>query len=463
MGMIADLVARMRGRRGAGDTQVTPEERATAGGAADTTFRGASPTPENQVDRIYRLMWVDPAHRQTVLDIREMDLLDPRVKTVHRRVARDAVKNGLRLELVTPNSRIERLWAEFERRLDLRNPQKLKSDARGLVMEGNLPVQWVLDQAARVVAAVRMPSETIVPQVDERGLFKDPGAAYKQVDGTTGQVRATFPLWALSMARLDPVNWDDRGALGRPFLDANRGVWRKLGMTEEDLVIRRKTRAPQRLFHVVEGATDEQLDAYEKRHYEKQERVSTDFFMSKKGSVGGIQGDANLDQIGDVAYLLDTFFAGGPGPKGLFGYPGDLSRDVLEDLKRVYYEEVDDLQDTLAAVYQAGFELELLLAGLDPAVRPFKVKFMERQTETPTQRTDRALKQQVLGFSQQTVIETAGGDPEREKKRREQERRSGDPYPNPMNVDPAGRATTNITPSNARKGESATTVSTRSS
>ncbi|PIN63680.1 hypothetical protein CKQ90_33395, partial [Klebsiella pneumoniae] len=34
-----------------------------------------------------------------------------------------------------------------------------------------------------------------------------------------------------------------------------------------------------------------------------------DFFLNKKGSVTSVSGDANLDQIADVSYLLDTFFA----------------------------------------------------------------------------------------------------------------------------------------------------------
>uniref|UniRef100_UPI003F585844 hypothetical protein n=1 Tax=Vibrio cholerae TaxID=666 RepID=UPI003F585844 len=45
----------------------------------------------------------------------------------------------------------------------------------------------------------------------------------------------TFPLWQLTVSRLDPDNFDDMGCMGRPYLDAARTIWQKLIMTEEDL------------------------------------------------------------------------------------------------------------------------------------------------------------------------------------------------------------------------------------
>ena len=70
--------------------------------------------------------------------------------------------------------------------------------------------------------------------------------------------------------------------------------------------------------------------------------MTTDFYANHKGGVTGVNGDANLDQINDVVHLLDTFFSGAPAPKGLFGYSEGLSRDILEDLKKDYFEEIED-------------------------------------------------------------------------------------------------------------------------
>ncbi len=429
--------------------------------ARPSTEIGYRTTPENATKYLYRLMWVDPDLRATILDIRRMDATDPRVKKVHRRTASATVKGGLRLRLRSGSApRVERAWLDFVRRVGLGRREKLESDARGLMMEGSLPMQWVLGPENRVVRGLRMPSDTILPKVSAAGWFQDPRAAYEQYDLTTGTRLATFALWQLSVARLCPDNYDDHGSMGRPYLDATRTIWRKLSMTEEDLVIRRRMRAPLRMVHVLEGATEDQLDDYRKRVEQDQAQGNTtDYYLNKKGAVTAAQGDAALDQIADVAHLLDTFFAGAPAPKGLFGYVGDLSRDILEDIKQDWYDEIDALQDTLSQVYQLGFELDLLLAGINPLDHDMSVVFAERRTETPNQAADRALKYQAMGASRQTVMETAGLDPAQEKGRLEDESDETNPYPQPGAVGaPPGGPRVSITPGNRPKGESGTAI-----
>lgn len=231
-------------------------------------------------------------------------------------------------------------------------------------------------------------------------------------------------------------------------------------MTEEDLVIRRRQRAPLRFAHVLEGANKEELTAYKNEvEFDKRaDAICTDFYLNKKGGVTALQGDANLDQIADVAHLLDTFFAGAPAPKGLFGFTDGLSRDILEDLKRDYYEEIDALQDTVSWVYEQGFRLDLLLSGINPERELPYIRFIERRTETPNQAADRALKYQALGVPPAKCWDVAGLDPAEIEIAVEKERLKGDPYPNPTDIVPAHAPQVSITPGNARKGESATAI-----
>lgn len=426
--------------------------------APNNSERGRRATPEDSLKYLYRTLWVDPDVRQTILDIRNMDLLDGRVKRIHGRVARDVVRGGLVFSQAKPNDALKRLWEDFNRRLQLNRPEKLRSDARGLVMEGNLPLQWVMDKQWNIVSAVRMPSETIIPNVDANGRFIDVTKAYTQMDPVIGTVLAEFPLWQLFLARHDPTNFDDMGALGRPFLDASRATWKKLRMTEEDLVIRRRVRAPLRLAHVLEGADPSTMDKYRGDNERDQHEITTDFYLNRKGSVTAIQGDANLDQIADVVHLLDTFFAGTPLPKGLMGYTDALARDILQDLKQDYYEEVDGLQDTLAFSYAQGFMLNCLLQGVNPDAEDFTVKFAERRTETPTQTTDRGLKLKAMGLPEGMVWEELGYDPATVKARRDAEAKDGNPYPEPNAIAPTGASRVSITPNNAPKGDSATSI-----
>ncbi len=451
MGLMAEVLAKLRGAGKAAPVAVDAKNSANS-------EIGKRPTPENSTKYLYRMMWVDPDVRQAILDIREMDRLDGRVKRIHARIARDAVKGGLVLTQTKDSPNIRREWEAFVDRLQLRNPQKLKSDARGLAMEGNLPLQWVLDDALNVVAAVRMPSETLLPNVGDDGRFKNAAEAYHQIDLTTGGKIATFPMWQLSLCRLDPDSFDDQGALGRPFLDASREVWRKLRMTEEDLVIRRRHRAPLRLAHVLEGATSDDLDTYRAAVEAEKGEITTDFYMNRKGGVTAVQGDAALGEIGDVVHLLDTFFSGSPFPKGLMGYTDGMARDILEDLKRDYYEEVDSFQDTLAFGYEFGFRLHLLLKGvvLDP--QEACIGFGERKTETPNQTTDRLLKWMALGMPRDMIFEEMGYNAQTIRDRLDEQAKRGDPYPGGVDLPGAAPGGVKITPGNARKGESATSI-----
>lgn len=430
-------------------------------------FHGRIATPENSLKHLYNRMHVDPALGAAILDIRHMDKVDGRIKVIHKRMARDVTKGGLLLKWDgKEDKRVIKLWANYKSRLQLDNRLKLQSDARGLVMEGNLPLQWVLDQQGQVIGAIRMPTETIVPQVDINGRFLDLQQAYKQIDALTWEELHAFPYWQLSVVRLDPDNFDDVGCLGRPYLDSNRPVWEKLTMTEEDMVIRRRVRAPQKLSHVLEGATQDELDLYEQNITARATEIQTDFFSNKKGSVTAIEGDANLEHIADVAYLLDTFFAGSPAPKGLFGYVGDLNRDVLEDLKKDYYEEIDGAQDAQGWSYEQGFRLDLMLRGLNPDAYEFCVTFGERKTETRNQRADYALKLQALGTPGDLVFEAAGLDVSRVKAKQQEEENRHNPYPSSDNKSDnkpgiKNKPDVSVTPDNAPKGESATSISTR--
>lgn len=424
-----------------------------------TSERGRRANPEDQVKYLYRMMWVDPDLREAILDIREMDRTDGRVRRIHSRIARDVVKGGLVMQIPEGSEKLAGLWAYFQRRLQLNRVEKLKSDARGLVMEGNLPMQWVLDAGRNVVSGVRMPSETILPNVDVNGRFKDVTKAYTQMDVNTGSELASFPLWQMFVARFDPDNFDDLGSLGRPFLDAARTTWRKLTMTEEDLVIRRRTRAPLRMAHVLKGATPDDLEKYRAQVEKDQGEITTDFYMNRDGSVSAVQGDANLDQNKDIVHLLDTFFAGSPLPKGMMGYTDGMARDILEDLKRDYYDEVDVLQDTLSFAYEQGFRLHLLLKGINPDDYDFTITFAERRTETPNQTADRGLKLRALGFPDGMVWEELGYDASYVRQRRDWEAKNFDPYPEPDKIGVPGGARVSITPGNGRKGESGTSIS----
>lgn len=421
-----------------------------------TSERGSRSTEEQKLRALYESMMPSFNSRQIIFDIRRMDATDGHVKRIHHRTSHALTKGLLTLENPKKNKRLAREWALFSKSLQLDKRAKLASDARGLMMEGNLPLQWVLNkEQSAVVRGIRMPTETINILTDESGQIANMGKAYAQYDFLTGQNITHFAYWQMDIARLDPLNFDDQGELGRPFLDSNRKVWKQMVMTLEDLVIRRRHRAPMRTAHVLEGASPADLDAYKQQVEADEEQITTNYYLNRKGGVDAVQGDANLDQVADISMLFDAFFAGTPYPKGLLGYADGLSRDVLEDMKKELYDELDVLQDLQSDTYELGFRLHLLLRGFNPDALEFKVKFAELLTESLNQRADRALKLQSLqGASQHTVLRTAGLDPNAEEELRADEDDLVNPYPSgtvPTKV--------SVTQNNAKKGESSTHVS----
>ena len=429
--------------------------------------RGDRLASDDAMARLYSKMWIDTERRAMVKQMRTMDRTDGRVKQIHSRVARDCIRGGMVLQVneLASSETLKKEWELFKGRLQLDNREKLKSDARGLVMEGNLPLQLVVNDVREVVAAIRMPSDTINPIVDMGGRFKDAAKAYEQRDVMTAQVLASWPAWQMPMCRLDPDNYDDMGSMGRPFLDACATTWQKLMMTEEDLVIRRRMRAPLRLAHVLEGADDVAMAAYRKTTENEKGDITTDFYLNRKGGVSAVQGDAGMSDMADVVHLLDTFYAGSPAPKALFGYTNGLSRDILQDLKNDYYDEVDGLQDALATGYAIAFRIHLLFKGIDPATDEFTLRFATRRTETPNQVADLALKYVALGLPDDMVYADMGLDPDYVRQKKTEQVKRNDPYPPAGGGgEPTGKpgdkpaAKVSITPGNAPRGESATSI-----
>ncbi len=420
-----------------------------------TSYSGRTVNYENQAKRIYDSLSVDPDTRTAIAQIRLMDRTDPRVKRINKRMAADIVRGGIKIEFEgEEDNRIRTQWQSYSNTIGLKNAQRLHSHAKLLVKEGNLPLQWVYDDA-NLVACYAMPADSIIPNVLENGQFKNSAQAYFQKNELTGAIEVEFPLYKLSLARLDPDNFDDKGCMGRPYLDSARKHIKMMDMMENDIVVRRRSRAPLKLLHTLKGASEQELEEYERKNKHRSTDIAADFYSASDASIQALQGDANLDQMQDVFHILNTLFSCAPGPKGLFGYEDGLNRDILEDLKIHYYEEIDTCQDILASAYQEGFFWHLAMQGINPNAYNYTVKFAERRTETPNKRADRALKIQALGASERTTFEVAGLDPDREKSRRKKEAQSRD-YPKPSLEGGAPRVS--VTPGNAKKSESATSI-----
>lgn len=414
----------------------------------------------------YLLFQVDHDYNSIMADVNKMDLEDGRVKQIHNKIARDATRSGVSFisNDKTPSPKMADEAKAFIKRCRLDEREKLKSDARFLVKDGELFLENVMDDQLNVVAMRRLPSVSMRPNVDATGRFRDITKAYLQYEPITNQIIATFAAWQITHIRRD-ANADDPGDRGRPLFDADRVTWKKLVMTEEDLVIRRRTRAPLRSLHTLEGATDAELEAYMARNKDVIEHpldVMSDYFSNKKGSVQPIQGDANLDQINDVKELKDDFFAGIGMPRHLVGYLENINRDVYADSLEAYYEILEEVQELLADGYEAGLRLQYLLRGINADGYDWDLTFNGRKVESDNQLADRMLKHKALGIPNTLVWPQLKYNVDQVNAARAKEAATNDPYEQRLQQElggtqPGGKKITNVN-GNARKGESAVSV-----
>jgi hypothetical protein len=433
-----------------------------------TTERGRPYDGNTFARSPYLAFQVDHEVAVVLDDVHRMDKEDGRVKELHNKIARDVTRGGIDFQTTEKAlpPKIKEEAKGFLRRCKF-DRVKLKAHARYLVAEGELFLQWIVDEKLNVVAGRRLPPGSMRPNVDENGRFRDLSRAYIQLDPMTNREIAAFALWQIKHISLDG-NPDDPGSRGRAWLDASRVTHKKLTMTEEDLVIRRRMRAPRRNLHVLEGATSEELEAYKLRNKDVIEnplQVTSDYFSNKKGAVQPIEGDANLDQIGDVKALKADFFAGTGVPPPFFGYVDEINRDVYEDMLAAYYEILEEIQEILADGYEEGFRLQLLLRGINADGYRWDLKFAGRKVESQNQLSDRMLKHRDLGIPKAMIWGQLGYDVDQVKQTREEEADEDDPYYERYeeeggangNGNGTGKKTT-IVQGNRRNKESATSI-----
>lgn len=423
---------------------------------AGTTYGGNAVTRQ-----MAQLMGPPSDYRAKVAATGKMDREDGRVKRILSRIAGDATRGGFRLAMREGDDDA-RLMGESKAfiaacGLDIRT--RRKAHARSLLATGELWLQWVLDEAGNISGCKLMPSETMKAVVDEQGKFKDMRRAFIQHDPTSGAELAAFARWQITFVALDG-NPDDPGERGRPLFDALITKGQQLFMTEEDLVIRRRVRAPMRFLHVLENAQEEEINAYRERNKSTLEdpfSPQSDFFSNRKGTISAIQGDGNLAEIGDVEKIEDDFYAGLPAPKFLFGKAKDISRDVFEDALEGYYEFLEDVQEMLVDAYEEGFKLQLLLKGINPDALQWDFQFQARTVESESTKRDRLLKEKALGVPPSMLWPQMGYDPQKVREIRDKDRDELEPYPLLDEID-GEQGNLTIVQGNKRKKESAVTV-----
>ncbi|MBE3584845.1 MAG: minor capsid protein [Thermoanaerobacter sp.] len=403
----------------------------------------------------YDVFRLEHDRRSILLDVRQMLKEDPRVAEANRRLAQDACRGGITVVVQGASKDVR---ARNKRRHPGQKPlrrnsladraqeiidgviktarinAKLSSWARSLLADGDLFLNVIVDlKTRRIVDIRRVPAITMKRNVDKEGRFVDISRAFSQLDpmvhaasffpGVPENAIRHFALWEINHIRW---NYVDGQIYGESQYAVIRRLSRQLLMTEEDLVVRRRTRAVQRRHHRIgtpeRPGTPADVEAYKQLnsldHQRGRFKQTTDYFSNGLVEIKNLEGDARLNEIEDIQYLLNIEFLRLGVPKGLLGFAEDINRDVLDEQQQQYLASLEHLTDTLEygdpgaySGLRAIFDFALLLQGINPDAVTYNIRWSEKTTEKLSERITRTIKARNAGLiSRRTACQLLAND-----------------------------------------------------
>src|SRR6185312_1385614 len=219
----------------------------------------------------------------------------------------------------------DEIISDIKRRTNLDG--NILSIAKELLIIGDVFLEVIVDfKELEIVGLKKLPASSIERVEDEFGTL----IGFIQKD-SMGNPIAEFPPWQILHMRWNNFSGHKYGS---SMIRAVRGIYKKLKMTEEDLVIRRRTRAGLKMHHF--GADPDNLleewevDEYMEKNQSSPLNVRTDWYSNGKWKIEVLQSDDGVAEIDDIKHLEDTLFVGLRTPKGLLGIGEDTNKATLE-------------------------------------------------------------------------------------------------------------------------------------
>lgn len=340
---------------------------------------------------------------------REMYRTDMRVRRIVGTLARDAVGEFVIKSDVAQAVEVAHRMVE---RVQLIN--HLDDYMRLTLRDGDSFLEVGVNARGEIATLTRKPTLEMRRASDEFDRFADPTRAFWWGDAAWWGIEAPadavwFAEWQIIHARWDH---DEGSRYGAPLFASATAAFKRMSEGETDIAVRRKTRAGMKYLHVVEGASEAELEEYKERNQEALSNpfaAVADFYTNKAGSITAIQGDANMQQIADVMHHIRTFWTASPVPMSLIGYGQDLNRDVLDKQKEQYDEELRVITRWVEdEIVRPLIDRQLLLAGILPETAAYQIVWSSKRVVTPAMlrdAADAALRLRTLGFTDDLVLQ----------------------------------------------------------
>lgn len=383
-----------------------------------------------RINRLARQLEVEQSRRAIVTQCREMYATDPRCEGLIDKLASDSVRGGFTLTVknsplrqAQDTAQAQAIADDLVKRLSL--SLRLDDWLRMAQRDGDLFLELSLD-GRDITGVTRKPSLEMHRNSDDTDQFENPEAAYWQAEElwfmTPPGNSVWFADWQIIHARW---NHDAGERYGKPQFASAVGAWKKLIKGEENVTIRRMVRSGMRLYHYVEGGFANIARYREENKYalDNPAEAAIDFFGNAPEGPKVLQGDANLEEIGDVKHHLYTWATATPVPLHSLGYGDDLNRDVLEDQHKQYELALPQVTEWIEVeVMRPLIELQWLLYGLYPGnieysitwkrdeldeaqVQQQQIEASRLKAEAVSKAAEAGQRLMALGWSQESVAQ----------------------------------------------------------
>lgn len=357
---------------------------------------------------VYSRFKVERARNLVIKDCRAMYDGDPRVEKMHRMYARDLLRGGFVVK--TANVRANEVVMAMQERLNLN--QSLEDWLRLSMRDGDSFLELAVGDVGNDLAVTgvsRKPTLQMHRNSNAADQFESADRAFWMGDDNYGNEAPKdaiwFPEWKIIHARW---NHDEESRYGRPMMKSARKQFKYVEDGELNVAVRRKIGGAQIRQHVIEGSAAD-VEAYKENNKGALGKLAAviDFFSNKQSSMTVVQGDGNIDKIGDVQHHIGTMFTASDVPMELMAYGGDLNRDILGEKKEAYEETLNQGREwATAQILRPLIEREWLLHGVLPADVSYKIIWRKAKSLSPTDLrdlADAASRLRILGVKEETI------------------------------------------------------------
>lgn len=365
----------------------------------------------NRMNRMYEQMAIENDRKKIYEECWVMYVDDARISSAIDTTAGSATNGAFTFKYNNAKSNNEKIVEDAEEIMErVTKRTKLKGKIPGIAKEllilGDVFLEVIVDFDNQEIADLKkLPARTIERIEDEYGNLK--GFVQKN---DLQEVIATFEPWQILHMRWNHFS----GQLyGTSMIRGIRAVYKKLKMTEEDLVIRRRTRAGVKLHHyganAEEPLEEDEVEEYMHLNQSTPMNVRTDFYSNGKWKIDVLKSDDGVNEINDIKHFEDSMLIGLRTPKGLLGISENTNKATLERQEIAYIRLLNEITNVITEQISHVFDLSLQLKGINPDQVDYELVWKEKSIEDSNRKVERLILQANGGFiSKQTATNEMG-------------------------------------------------------